>query len=469
MFMFLLVLIAAAAAGPVSGSVPVQSTDSIDPIIIIPGVMGSRLYDAGTGNAVWGIGFENLNAFYALDTAHNLTVLHNEVNQTALSQNEREAGAGGFTGGSYQTIINELCQAYPSTPLHFFSYDFRKSNAETAQNLAVLIDDLKNRYDTGRVNLICHSMGGLVAASYIAQFGDDALAAVITIAVPYEGAPSLVQRTIDGSPLNDPLSDWFLSGFFVNTADIRRIMCSSPSAAELMPTEYYMQTTPLILVDNADTRTEKNMTAAECTAMAAQLFGSCYADAAAFQEDIEADGKPALKKMKNAYFAVGILPGQTTPVSVGVSELQLDLNLSELGVVASLHYNALYDELCDGAYTNFFEIAHPRFQAGTSTATASRLFDALGYQAENTRYTTDTCYYGQGDKTVPYASATMMGGLGPHLGCDDAGNPRFIALDADHSGIMDSPDLISWTIAVLSADNPHKANLDYLSPEILIE
>lgn len=131
----------------------------LDPVIIIPGIMGSA--EAPTGKY---FPSGKLEYDWALDP-----ILHTYDNLwSALKK------AGYIEGEN----------------LFAFPYDWRRSNVLTAVELKKKIDEVKAKCDCDKVDLVGHSMGGLVAREYIesdAYAGD--VDQVIFLATPHLGSP----------------------------------------------------------------------------------------------------------------------------------------------------------------------------------------------------------------------------------------------------------------------------------------
>jgi len=69
-------------------------------------------------------------------------------------------------------------------------YDWRKNNEFTAQLLQEKIQDIKNQTGASKVDIVAHSMGGLVARYYIeSDLYQDDIDQLIFIATPQRGAP----------------------------------------------------------------------------------------------------------------------------------------------------------------------------------------------------------------------------------------------------------------------------------------
>ena len=91
----------------------------------------------------------------------------------------------------------------PGADVVFFPYDFRRSVAESAQLLAAEVHerlkDLVPSAREGRVVVLAHSMGGLVARYWLGPLGGWPLCrALITLGTPHRGAPKALRWTVDG-------------------------------------------------------------------------------------------------------------------------------------------------------------------------------------------------------------------------------------------------------------------------------
>jgi len=104
----------------------------------------------------------------------------------------------------------------PGVSLFAFPYEWRRSNVVSAQLLKQKIIDAKAAcvpseiLDCSKVDLIGHSMGGLVARQYIASadYGDD-VDQMIFIATPQKGAPK-AYAAWEGGYWGDTIEDKFL-------------------------------------------------------------------------------------------------------------------------------------------------------------------------------------------------------------------------------------------------------------------
>lgn len=122
--------------------------EGTDPVIVIPGILGSA-----EKNGVWQID----------------PIMHTYDDLIATLD------ANGYT---------------PETDLFTFAYDWRNSNVTTAGLLKQKIDAVKEICECDEVDLVAHSMGGLVARQYV-QSGDydDDVDQIVFLGTPQRGAP----------------------------------------------------------------------------------------------------------------------------------------------------------------------------------------------------------------------------------------------------------------------------------------
>jgi len=135
----------------------------------------------------------------------------------------------------YKNLVKKLVQEFPNKPIYFFSYDWRQSNEDNGRALMSFID---GNLKADKVDLVCHSMGGIVASSYIAQYGARKIRQLVTCGTPYEGAPRLISVVQNWNVVGDSTKDFFL-GFLGGVT--KSIKSSFPSAAQLVPTTQYVE------------------------------------------------------------------------------------------------------------------------------------------------------------------------------------------------------------------------------------
>ncbi|MBI3449767.1 MAG: hypothetical protein HY049_12730 [Acidobacteria bacterium] len=185
-------------------------------VVFIPGVFGSRLRDSITGRVVWGNAVSFLAKLYRpshpgkdlLDLPIDADdPLRNRDGLVPDGPIEKVAGheyylkliralrdAGGFVPG-------DIHDPRPGADLYAFDYDWRRDVPETAAALGAAIDRvLSARGDPGgKVDLVAHSLGGLVARYYVRHGGRDVLAGEPS-APTFAGAPHVGTVILLGTP-----------------------------------------------------------------------------------------------------------------------------------------------------------------------------------------------------------------------------------------------------------------------------
>jgi len=377
------------------------------PIIVVPGIMGSRLLENGdrklTDHKDYLDPFDNKSV-----TVHNQQVwpplttnsagnevsgnvelaraigYHYDISWSSLMERKdllvpelspNEYGAL----DTYKTIVNGLKANFPNRTVLFFSYDWRQSNADSADKLNAAINKVLKDYKAKKVNIVAHSMGGLVTSKYYAAYGGDKLNNVITCGTPYEGAPKLIDAVLNHAVDGQPLELLGLS---------RDIKSRFNGVAQLVPTKRYNSVTPQIKSRPGYGDLEVKLTDDEYTSYLKKIFSDKIAmDAQSFQKSILGkNGYNVLLDYDKSFFIVG--RGKRTPTAV------------------AFMYEAA--EVWDIRYDN------------------------------------------NGDGTVPYQSATMCGKLGEKL---DAS--RYCEVNADHDGTINKQvDKICNAISKGSFDAP---------------
>lgn len=92
----------------------------------------------------------------------------------------------------------------PEQDLFVFPYEWRDSNIETAKLLQGKLDEIRQSLNWPKIDIVAHSMGGLLAREYVESdsYGND-IDQLITLATPHLGAPEAYIKW-DGAA-------WFLS------------------------------------------------------------------------------------------------------------------------------------------------------------------------------------------------------------------------------------------------------------------
>ena len=153
--------------------------------------------------------------------------------------------------GSYDSLIEtfEKNGYTKGKDLFTFPYEWRESNVDTALLLKEKVKAIEAEAKWPRVDIVAHSMGGLVAREYIeVDGGADAVDQLVTLGTPDGGAPNSY-LTWEGGEFGKKLEDKVLEWVFTQEAKengydtvfdyIRNVPI--PSVRELLPMYSYLR------------------------------------------------------------------------------------------------------------------------------------------------------------------------------------------------------------------------------------
>ena len=237
-------------------------TSKKNPVIVIPGVLGSRLVNQKNNEVAWPKFAGATSDLLALPiTSTDFRENRDDLVATEIIERAkffRLAPEIGF----YDSLLTSLEQAggyrhgdWDKPPAdgaqdtyYVFAYDWRRDNVEAAQLLCQKIIKLKarlNRPDL-RFDIVAHSMGGLVAR-YCAMYGDRDVLDSPTPQPSWEGAKHLARLLLFGTPNSgsmDALST-ILNGYSVLGTNLpqlklldaldRDAIFTSPAIYQLLP------------------------------------------------------------------------------------------------------------------------------------------------------------------------------------------------------------------------------------------
>ncbi len=220
------------------------------PVILIPGVFGSRLREHDGGAEVWpGPWWRVLFSTYpdlAVDfdaqtgTPRPSTLEAFGIAEQAFGQDfyrpiiETLTRAGGYVRTAVGTPVNKGVRR-----LYVFAYDWRQDNVQSAIELHALIEAIRRDHGDPalRVDLVAHSMGGLIARYYL-RFGTrDALDGEAQ-QVSMAGAAQVRKLVLLGTPNLGSVSSLhaFLNGERIGLRRIApRTLATMPSGYQLFP------------------------------------------------------------------------------------------------------------------------------------------------------------------------------------------------------------------------------------------
>ncbi|XP_073112117.1 phospholipase A(1) LCAT3 isoform X3 [Elaeis guineensis] len=143
------------------------------------------------------------------------------------------------------------CGYEKGTTLFGFGYDFRQSNRidKTLDDLRVKLESAYKASGGKKVNIISHSMGGLLLRCFISLYNDVFAKYVnkwICIACPFQGAPGCIN---DSLLTGLQFVYGFESFFFVSRWTMHQLLIECPSIYEMLPNpEFNWNQQPVIQV-----------------------------------------------------------------------------------------------------------------------------------------------------------------------------------------------------------------------------
>lgn len=229
-------------------SAPAESAQP--PVIVVHGVLGSRLRDARSGREVWPGGLRRLAFSQYRELALAIDWERIEPLRDALEPSAIFDSAAGqdFYGeilrtlegpGGYVRAQAGDAPANGSKHLYVFLYDWRRDNIESVRALDALIERIRADHGKPRmkVDIVAHSNGGLVAR-YYARYGTRDLLDGNDFPVTQEGARKIRRLVLLGTPNFGSVSAviGMIEGIEVGFRRIPpEVLATMPSAYQLFP------------------------------------------------------------------------------------------------------------------------------------------------------------------------------------------------------------------------------------------
>ena len=221
----------------------------VPPVIIVPGILGSRLRERKSGREIWPGSLLNV-----LVHADSLAL---DINPATLEPNDDDVEAydlfRGILGTDfYGAIIDTLekdggyVRGVPgrqpqagARQYYLFPYDWRRDNVVTARKLDDLIEQLRRDYGDPalKVDIVAHSMGGLVTRYYI-QYGTSDVLDGNEFPANFLGAGKIRTAILLGTPNLGSVSGLhsLLAGHEVGWQTLPvETLATMPSVYELLP------------------------------------------------------------------------------------------------------------------------------------------------------------------------------------------------------------------------------------------
>lgn len=179
------------------------------PVIVVPGVTATYLRDFYTlpPESIWSV--LPLGKDYERSQMHPSNPLY-EARQPADIRPDQ------IFEVAYKQLIDELRYNLSSSPdapvpVYPFGYDWRQPLHLVEETLAAFIDEVIERTklmrhyfadgyaDAPKVNIVAHSMGGLITAGYVERYGAAKLDRIATLATPFRGSFEAMVKLATGT------------------------------------------------------------------------------------------------------------------------------------------------------------------------------------------------------------------------------------------------------------------------------
>lgn len=222
------------------------------PIIFIPGISGSELFtidekylsDVERKTGMISSGNEEHAKRLWLPQGYDAKDLNEDLKITNEAYGLQEGDFRGLKvfdrhvgpGAANAVLLNALLIKFPDRHIYQFSYDWRKSNTLTMKKLDAFIKTIRKR---GKVDIVAHSMGGLVAAHYIREHGGR-VDKFISLCTPYEGAPHAYNQMASGNIFGG-IKDVILENLF---GIEKEVVQGYDGLVELYPTQKMLASYP---------------------------------------------------------------------------------------------------------------------------------------------------------------------------------------------------------------------------------
>jgi pimeloyl-ACP methyl ester carboxylesterase len=254
------------------------------PVIFIPGVGGSVLVEQESSNLTerW-LGGLNSSNYERLSLAPNQ---ERNIVATDVLRDVRLAGFPvqniyGNLLEKFSTIAGlteykienkperrtfagcDMTQATAQPNLFVFAYDWRKSNSENAVKLKDYVRCVQRFYPGTEVDIVAHSMGGLLGRRYILDNSPaHSVRKMITIGSPFLGAPRKIEVLEKGNFFNFGLNAFTAFNRTLTSANavFRNLLPHLKGPQELLPSKAYFDLGGLPFSENFDFNNDGNLT-----------------------------------------------------------------------------------------------------------------------------------------------------------------------------------------------------------------
>ena len=226
-----------------------QENECCSSVLFIPGIESSRLYKDELG--ILGIG-TSTNTLWEPNSNSDVTKLFMDTDGSSMDPSIYSGGpidsAWGYdVYGKFMNFLDDLVDMGIFNEWKSFGYDWRKPIAEvvagmekkatSTESLVQIVNDEAAHSKTGKVTIIAHSNGGLVAEYLIKTLVDMGksylIDAVISVAVPTLGTPKAILSLLHG------FDQSIAGGLMLKESVAKELAMNMPSAYSLLPSLAY--------------------------------------------------------------------------------------------------------------------------------------------------------------------------------------------------------------------------------------
>ena len=222
-------------------------------VIFIPGITGSRLYvkENNIEKRLWEPDLSSASRLYMDNTGKSILdgVYSKDVIDELTYKDVRLSNIyKSFMDMMDGMVTDKTIKEWKALP-YDWRYDYEK--IITDGDFVKQVEEMAGRSDTGKVTIIAHSNGGLIAKELISRLEEKGEAELVDklvlVAVPQMGTPKALDVLLHGESVG------FVKKFFVPKAVSRRLAEYSQAAFNLLPTENYFAKVidPVIEFDTA--------------------------------------------------------------------------------------------------------------------------------------------------------------------------------------------------------------------------
>jgi pimeloyl-ACP methyl ester carboxylesterase len=216
-----------------------------EPVVFIPGIVGTRLVRASDGKELWpdiGDMLTSPNDEYLNDLALALDGSQISGKEMAASSVIDQESVLGVSAPFYENTLRAFeADGYSSgTTLFAFPYDWRFGVKSAAAALANTIAAARAVSLNGKISIIGYSMGGLIAKEYLAGLSDVSFVDKLILAgAPQLGSPDAFKVLNYGDNLGFQIP--ILNIDILNHNEAKKIAQNMSSIYDLLPSRAYVQ------------------------------------------------------------------------------------------------------------------------------------------------------------------------------------------------------------------------------------